>query len=419
MKKKILFGVFGLGFVLTASLAFASNSSHLFGANGENGDGEWHHYSSVKANETSNGCREYWIECGGNGPVFTDPGVSAIDGTPSQDFVNALESNDPRYTGYVPNAFNSEGNFWRYFRHGLWGTSDFSNGVVQIQSNVTINYKLIIDAHELGYKYIYFHAKAEAKEGETANSIALIAENTDGKFDSGNPWLQTSQPNGFTIPVDNFYGKYIGDETVENPTNFQLEVRNSANEKIEPSSLTFSNLKLFKSEAELKAFENLDTVCNTNGWDYFRFGELGNVANGYEFNFFNGDSSFTITKKLVDDMKAANCTTFSFNLKVKASNDADLRKLVYLSEFVGGINSNGETLSWQTDYDEMLAASKEELANTGMRITLNPSKLFGDHVTFAGDLAYRIQARINGQGDKYTCPDGEKIEFRVSDIIIK
>ncbi|HAS55826.1 MAG TPA: hypothetical protein DCR94_00920 [Firmicutes bacterium] len=91
---------------------------------------------------------------------------------------------------------------------------------------------MIIDAHELGYKYIYFHAKAEAKEGETANSIALIAENTDGKFDSGNPWLQTSQPNGFTIPVDNFYGKYKGDETVENPTNFQLEVRNSANEKI-------------------------------------------------------------------------------------------------------------------------------------------------------------------------------------------
>ncbi len=191
MKRKILCLAAGFGLAATTALAAAGASSSI--AKADEGEVEWRHYEAVKATETSIGSREYWVSCASHEVVYEAPtgeNDKITDATHESDYLSYLATQggkDARYTAYTPNAFKSEGNFWRYFRHNGWGVSDYANGSVTIKTNAIITYKLIQDAHELGINYVYFHAFAKGKT-ETIASLPIIAENTTGTFSNGQTW---------------------------------------------------------------------------------------------------------------------------------------------------------------------------------------------------------------------------------------
>ncbi len=411
MKRKFLYTSIICGLTLASGFAVLAKDGRIVKAD-ETGV-TWYHYAKKEATASTNGNREYWINCVNHTPVFSKPSTGTIEeGENFADFSSAPDS-DARKTSYLPNAFKSEALAWRYFRHNGWGKeSDWSNGVFQITTNVTITYKFLQDAHELGIKYVYFNVRAVGK-ADTVTTVPLTAVNTTGEFSDGKDYCQPAQSAEgkvqFTFDIENWYSCFTGDRDAENVTAFSISGRNSGNADAEIETITFSDLKCFDSKEEMEAYASLNNILNTNGWDYFHYGKESPAGNGKKLTFYSGDSSFTVTKKMVEDVKAIGKEKVIFNLKISSSDNAALTHVVWLSEFASGTNDAGETVNWQTDYKEFDA----DLTTTGATIELNVGKLFGDNVTFNNSLAYRIQGRLAGAND---CYSAELITFVVSDI---
>lgn len=422
MKKKLLFSLFGGGIALTAAVVtLASTGSVAIKALGTD-TGDWQHYAAIKATESNPGSREYWINCNGGEIAYSKPDSEHISegSTSNEEIISYLKDNDKdyRYTYYTPNALKSEGSFWRYFRHAGWGSSDFANGIVKIKTNFTITYSLISDAHELGYKYIYFHMDATTKESadKSIGSVVLTTHNTDAKFSTGNDWLQVNLPTGITINVDDFYGKYKGDGYSDGAYIFATEFRDEdnadANSLVE--DVTISNFKLFNNEESLNAYKNMDTVLTTaeGGWRYYHFGAWGTTSNPRTLEFKCGNGAFTMTSNLVEDMAKAGATKFSFNLKVVSELGANLGTVVYTTG--GGTDKDGAALEWNTCWDQKDIDSNE-LASNGLRISMDISKLIG--ATFASETAFEFQIRLAGSESRYEV-SGDTLTYTVSDLII-
>lgn len=416
MKKKTLFTMFAsLGFVFCASLVALNSKEPLSGVKGAE-TSTWRHYSAVQATESSNGSREYWTDCIGGAPVFSDPGVSAIDATPSEEFLSTLDSKDPRYTAYAPNAFKSESNFWRYFRIGAWGSSDYDSGVVGVAGNFSINYQLIVDAHELEYKYIYFNVDAVSQDGsDEIGSLVLYTTNTDAKFTNGNGWDQINLPAGITINVDNFYGTYNG-EYKDGATIFTSEFRNQSNATNNNVNTTLKNLRFFKDEETLNAYKKLAEMTNGNGWDYFHCGST--PASDNRTIYFTGNGGrFTATQKLVSEAKKVGVRTISFNLRVTSSLNTDLRRVVFITND-GAVSGTyeGQSISWSTDWNDIEAESGV-IASTGVRVTFNLYKFFGDDVVMTAE-PYFISLRLDGSNNDYSNSE-DTLSYYLTDFILK
>lgn len=415
MKKKTLFTMFAsLGLVFCASLVALNLNEPLSGVKGAE-TSTWRHYSAVQATESSNGSREYWTDCIGGAPVFTDPGVSAIDATPTQEFLSTLSSNDPRYTAYTPNAFKSEGNFWRYFRIGAWGDCDYANGVVGVNSSFTVNYQLIVDAHELGYKYIYFNLDAVSSDGsDDIGAVVLFTANTKGTF-NGNGWNQINLPAGITINVDDFYGKYTG-EYKDGATIFTAEFRNQSNNANNNVKATFKNLKLFKDKETLATYKKLAEMTNGDGYDYFHRGSAPESDNRTIYFTGNG-GRFTATQQLVSEAKKAGVRTISFNLRVTSSLNTDLRRVVFITND-GAVSGTyeGQPIVWSTDWN-VIEAESGVIASTGVRVTFNLYKFFGEDIVMTAE-PYFISLRLAGSDNDYQNSE-DTLSYYLTDFILK
>lgn len=412
MKKKILCLAAGLGFAATAAFAAVGATSNLIKA--DESDVEWRHYAAVKASETSIGSREYWVSCADHSVQFEAPTGEhdkITDATHESDYLAYLANQggaDSRYTAYVPNAFKSEGGFWRYIRHGAWGTSDYANGSVSIKSNATITYKFLQDAHELGIKYAYFHiAASEASDAPVA--IAVIAQNTTGTFDGVNPWYQSGNVYGdqcglgLILDIENWYTTFTGDRNAEVASAFTISPRNSANADPASYTLTFSDFACFDTLEAAEAYKNLTTVAETNAYSYFHHGNLP-TCDGSKLVYQGTSTVITITKQLITDCKAAGKTKFSFNVKMATDvTTDDLKKAVWISNYAGGNGDSGDGIDWNTDWNVLESA---DLASEGVRVTLNVSKFFGDNVTFKNDLCYTLSGRLAGRDNDYSISEG-------------
>ena len=439
MKKKILCLAAGLGLVATAALATAGASSSLIKA--DETDVEWHHYDAVKATETSCGSREYWVSCADHSVQFTAPTGEhdkiVNKKTHESEYLNYLATQgnaDARYTAYVPNAFNSTGEFWRYFRHGD-GTATANSGIVNIKCNATITYKLIQDAHELGFKYVYFHATmkgANTSETDTITSVVLSANNTNGNFaeNSSSVWQFDIGDAGFglALDVDNWYTTFAGEPNAEATTAFTFEGRNKKNEPVSIASMTFSDLNCFTTETEVTAYKTLKNMFNTNGYDYFHNGivadydgssftyaiTVGTTIDGGGKVINDASTGMTITKKLVEDVKAAGKTHVSFN--VKLSTTETLAEGVTLNTVVVTSNTankheDGTSVETLECWDQK---SSDKLATEGVTITLDVSKLFD--VTFTAD-AFSFEGRLSSSAARYQCAtEGVTITTIISDL---
>ncbi len=423
MKRKILCLAAGFGLAATTALAAAGASSSI--AKADEGEVEWRHYEAVKATETSIGSREYWVSCASHEVVYEAPtgeNDKITDATHESDYLSYLATQggkDARYTAYTPNAFKSEGNFWRYFRHNGWGDSDYANGSVTIKTNAIITYKLIQDAHELGINYVYFHAFAKGKT-ETIGSLPIIAENTTGTFSNGQTWEQDIRTygTGYILDIDEWYTTFTGDRNAENVTAFNIDPRNSDNHPIEIDAMTFSDFACFDTSEAAEAYKGLSTLAGTNGWDYFHHG-VDNVSfdgTSITYNAEN-EAQFQITKKTLESVKAIGKTKMSFDVKMSATDtSADLSHIVVQSEFVGGTNENGETVNSGTYVREW---DVTDFAGTGTHVEVDLSKFFGDNVTFNGDLVYRISGRIKGTNDTYKPGETNPVKITISNIKVQ
>ncbi len=421
MKKKILCLAAGLGLVAAAAFTTVGASSSIIKA--DESDVEWRHYDAVKATETSCGSREYWVSCATREVVYTKPTgehVKVVEKkTHDSDYLPYLATQgneDARYTIYTPNAFKSEGNFWRYFRHGGWGTSDYANGSVTITTNAIITYKLLQDAHELGLKYVYFRAFAKGKS-ETINALPIIAENTTGKFSNGNDWEQETRTygTGYILDIENWYTTFTGDRNAENVTAFNISARNSSNASTEIETMTFSDFNYFDTLEAAEAYKGLNTMAGTNGWDYFHHG-VDNVSFDGTSIIYNAetDANFQITKKTLESVKAVGKTKIGFDVKMAATDTSvDLSHIVVQSEFVSGTNESGETVSPGTDVREW---DVDDFAGTGTHVEVDLSKFFGNEVVFNSDLVYRVSGRLKGTSDTYKPGVENPVKITISNI---
>ena len=122
MKKKIIFGATFLttAFVVAAVAATAHEGFVKFGKSADNA--EWHHYSAVAATLDSKGIKEYWVSCESHAHQFTAPSSTNIVemGTPSQKFIDSLDSDDDRLIVY-DRGFNFDDGLNRYITidHGF------------------------------------------------------------------------------------------------------------------------------------------------------------------------------------------------------------------------------------------------------------------------------------------------------------
>ena len=441
MNKKILCLAAGLGLAVTAAFATVGASSSLIKA--DDSDVEWRHYDAVKATATSIGSREYWVSCATREVVFTEPTgehVKIVDKkTHESDYLTYLAAQgnaDARYTAYTPNAFKGEGNFWRYFRHGDWGTSDFTNGIVNINSNATITYKLIQDAHELGIKYVYFHATANGNNTsatDTITSMVVEAQTTTGKFsETSATYYQVNVGSdsgfGLMLDVENWYTTFSGDTTAEAATAFTISGRNSNNGDVSIKSMSFSDFNCFDTLESANAYKNLKNMFNTNGYDYFHNGivadydgssftyaiTVGTTIDGGGNVINDASTGMTITKKLVEDVKTAGKTHVSFNVKLSTTETLD--EGVTLNTVVVTANENnkhedGTSVKWNDCWDQQ---SSDNMTADGVTITLDVSKLFD--VTFTGD-AFSFEGRLSSSAARYHCTTaGVIITTIISDL---
>lgn len=402
-------------------LSLTAIGSALFGSVGkvvgaeEAADAEiWNHYSTTKAGERGYGNKEYWVSCLTHEHTFTKPSTGKIVemGKPNDAFFKTLSDTDNRYLGNVEDPLTSEGSAWRYFRHGGWGASDFTNRKMTITTNFTMNGNVIADAKELGYKYVYFHVDAVLKETSTVTLRSMVFESRNGgKLSGDNTWIQTNgASNGFTIPVDNFV-PLLDYNHLDDTVFFNLELRNTNNEKIEGSDLehvTVKNFRVFKDEETLDAYKNLDTVASGDGWRYFRYAfapESGDKT-GYSLRFGTGSAAnFTITKNLIADAKEAGCNKFSFLIKAESSDGADIIHMVHTSDGLG---------AWNADY-----AEGDVDKTTGYyRMTLDCSKFFDVVTKASDDVAYNVQGRLAGAAGRYEGAKETLIHFTLADFLL-
>ncbi len=432
MKRKFLCLAAGLGLVSIAGIAsLGANNGSIIMAN--NTKVEWHHYNAVKATATSNGSLEYWVSCADHTVQFTAPAgdnVNIVDkgDTHEEGWLATLNGDEARRTAYTPNALKSESNFWRYFRHNGWGTTDYANGVVSIKTKCTVNYELLKDAHALGIKYLYFHINGTAKEnGSKIGSIPFSRESLGGtaNFYTNQSWIQDGNGsygngNGVIINVEDFYNSFTGNRyaTVEPlQTIFSFTARDTDNKDVEFDHLTLSNFETFETLEAAKAYKDLNKALEWSPTNYFSSGATP-TGDGTKFVYQTNGGNFGIKKKLIDDVKAIGKTKVSFNIKMSTSEEGKtLTNVVWTTE-ARGTNSSGTALNWDTDWSD--SGKQTNLATDGYTVTLNVNKLFGDSVTYTNDIAYFIVGRLEDQTSNYTGPDGGSVvTLTVSDFKVK
>lgn len=97
-KRKLSFLTLGLAGLAAFGVVLGAASNNL----GHNvlGEGKttWKHFEAVEETYETRGIKEYWTDCVGGQPVFEAPeGVVPNEGgTPSQEFIDSLELDDPR-----------------------------------------------------------------------------------------------------------------------------------------------------------------------------------------------------------------------------------------------------------------------------------------------------------------------------------
>ncbi len=442
MKRKFLCLAAGLGLVSIAGIAsLGANNGSIIMAN--NTKVEWRHYNAVKATATSNGSLEYWVSCADHTVQFTAPigdNVNIVDkgDTHEEGWLDTLNGDEARRTAYTPNAFNSTDNFWRYFRIGAWKTGgNTGNGTIDVASNGTVNYELIKDAHALGIKYLYFHIRGVAKNGETINSIPFARTTLAGEttFDvNGLTYIQDSNSfdsvargngNGVIINVDDFYDKTTANkfaklDNANLQTIFEFEARNASNQSVTPDCLSFSSLECFDTLEQAKAFKSLDKVLESNPWDYFRYVTAPSGSDGTEFTFTSNSASLNLTKKFVENAKAAGKKKVTFNVKMSTDDATKSITTIYAqSSYAGGTDASGKEVNYQTDFHAYDGNNVKDGATT---VTLELEKLFDENVTFnngsagtTGDYAYNISGRVTGGTDTYTS-SSDNVTVTVSDF---
>ena len=125
MEKKTKVSVISFS-IAAASLIAISGMILSPGTTGFRADGTtttWNHYNGVSATAHKKGIKEYWVNCETHEHQFTAPtGDVAIQdiGTPSESFINALESTDDRLISKYPKLIDFED-----FEVGDTGTASF------------------------------------------------------------------------------------------------------------------------------------------------------------------------------------------------------------------------------------------------------------------------------------------------------
>lgn len=123
----------------------------------------------------------------------------------------------------------AEGNFWKYFRHGGWGATNWgeNNKVVKLtSSNMTAQKALVDDAKAAGYKYLVIRIKANNLSSDIVDNICFMSStNWEFYWNAFNGYDVA-----FRIDLSKYFENYTF-ETIGNDINaFKIVARTGNNE---------------------------------------------------------------------------------------------------------------------------------------------------------------------------------------------